>query len=471
METPHPIPVDATAPMQRDAQPAQHPEAIDTRWYSTFESLGAFQAYEYLDGDKTERKTQRTLFESGEIEQPILDYPLIDPNKLNAWEEGLLSLKRDIMEQEQNETVQMAYRRKINEKIAEVRMLRATLRGDLRRFRRYCEFIYGRPSRDVFSYTIRQLRIDATSAESSEGDSISSAARDLLEVLPDVTAVDSHIEFPDSDIIDSTRSVLMPATDLLIGAESLPNAQFASTEIQLTFQNVLNSLQAEGWSVIIVESSKTGISVDHETKQVKIPSVRSLSAVKLRSLIAHELGTHVQRRLNGERSKLMLLGLGLDRYERGEEGIATLKEQVIDPSVKDFSGLEGHLAISLAYGLDGTPRNFREVYDILKKHFYLKELRSGKNPEKAEKSAQTSAWSRCVRTFRGTNCSERGVCFTKDLIYREGNIGVWDVVRSNPDEMMRFQVGKYDPSNPDHIYILGQLGITDADLEELEEVN
>lgn len=54
-----------------------------------------------------------------------------------------------------------------------------------------------------------------------------------------------------------------------------------------------------------------------------------------------------------------------------------------------------------------------------------------------------------------------------DCAIAEGNIGVWNVVGKNPEEMMRFSVGKYDPTNPRHLWILDQLGITDADLKKL----
>jgi hypothetical protein len=56
---------------------------------------------------------------------------------------------------------------------------------------------------------------------------------------------------------------------------------------------------------------------------------------------------------------------------------------------------------------------------------------------------------------------------TRDIVYREGNIGVWRVVKNNPEEERRFSVGKYDPANPRHIWILEQLGISDEDLDNL----
>jgi hypothetical protein len=61
--------------------------------------------------------------------------------------------------------------------------------------------------------------------------------------------------------------------------------------------------------VIIDSSSKTAISVDLENKSIKIPESRVVTMKKLQSLIVHEVGTHVARRLNGERSSLQLLAL------------------------------------------------------------------------------------------------------------------------------------------------------------------
>ena len=63
----------------------------------------------------------------------------------------------------------------------------------------------------------------------------------------------------------------------------------------------------------------------------------------------------------------------------------------------------------------------------------------------------------------------RGVCCTKDIVYREGNIGVWDVLGKNPQELVRLSVGKYDPANSRHVYMLEALGITDQDIADLND--
>jgi len=165
----------------------------------------------------------------------------------------------------------------------------------------------------------------------------------------------------------------------------------------------------------------------------------------------------------------MLLGLGLDRYLRGDEGIATLREQSLEDKIEDFSGLGGHLAIGLAIGLDGQPRDFRSVYKIMESYFLFNNLKEGKTLAEAKEEAQKTAWDRCIRTFRGSDCKTPGICFLQDIVYREGNIAVWQVIKDNPAEMLRFNIGKYDPSNYRHIWILEQLGITDQDLADLEK--
>ncbi|MCR4263661.1 MAG: flavohemoglobin expression-modulating QEGLA motif protein, partial [Candidatus Roizmanbacteria bacterium] len=151
-------------------------------------------------------------------------------------------------------------------------------------------------------------------------------------------------------------------------------------------------------------------------------------------------------------------------YERGDEGVATMREQSLEDKMDDFADLGRHLAISLAYGLDGINRDFRAVYGIVEKQFLLEELLSGKDYQAALSTAQTLAWNRAVRTFRGTQC-RAGACFTKDIIYSEGNIATWIVMRENPDELFRLNVGKYDPANNRHLWVLDQLGISDQDIE------
>jgi len=437
----------------------------DSQWWEEFQKIGLFEAYEFLEGNKEYRNQQKEAFLQDKIENPTFDYPHLSAEDLQRRENELLELKKKIIEQESNPVVKQAYRWKINEKIATLRMLQATLAGDMRRFRRWSEFIYGKPSSEIFAFTIGETRQEAQKIleDPEASETLKEAAENLTRLLPQVNNI--SLSLPEEETVTQAREASKKLLQKLI--PELPELdKFDAPLIREAFTQALQRLQAEGWKVVIdEESSKTGIAVSQESQEVRIPATRKTSKEKLVALILHEIGTHVQRRLKGERSHLLLLGAGLDRYEKAEEGIATMREQITKEKIEKYAGLEGHLAISLAMGLDGQPRDFRKVFQILEALFYMRNLKRGKTPEEARKKAQSSAWTRCVRTFRGTDCKTRGACFTKDIIYREGNISIWKLVREHPEAMVKFDIGKYDPTNWRHLYILMVLGITDEDLE------
>jgi len=427
-------------------------EALDDKWYERFSACGSFADYEYLGGDKAVRESQKSDFIQGKCENPTLDYPDLEKLGIAQKEQELLQLKRDILEQETNETIKQIYRWKINEKIAELRMLGETSSGNDRRFLRYSKFIYGQPKKEVFAYTISQIKrvIDGKIDDPSEN--VREAVKRLSNEL--------------SDSLSSEQPKIAELKDFIkesSESEEFSDTEYNADEIKSAFEQALERYKLSGWNVVVVEKG-TAVSVSQENKNVNIPSSRKMKEGKLRALIEHEIGTHVLRREKGERAKLKLLGLGLDRYLKGEEGIATYEEQKI-LGANEFAGFDGHLAIALAMGIDGKKRDFRKVYEILKDYYFIN---SKKEESEAITQAENSAWNRCVRTFRGTTCNSPGMCLTRDIVYREGNIGVWNVVKNNPEEVKRFTVGKYDPDNPRHIWILEQFGINDNDLEELE---
>ena len=249
--------------------------------------------------------------------------------------------------------------------------------------------------------------------------------------------------------------------EIVSDSELVENQEEAIDVIKLA----LKELEIEeDWVVLVDEKSSAGnFRVAQEFKEVRVPSTenitrRKMSRNRLAGLVAHEIHTHVARRVNGERSKLMLLGFGLDRYVKGEEGVATYKEQQIT-GAKEFAGVPYYLAIAAAKGFDGVPRDFRDTFEFMKLYY------SGKGVN----DPNTSAWNTCVRIFRGTTCETPGAVFTKDLAYLAGNREVWTLVKNDENVVQKFSVGKYDPSREDHVAFLLQLGITEDDLAEVEK--
>jgi hypothetical protein len=434
-------------------RPENIPGALDDLWYKRFKRVGAFMDFEYLSGDKDHRNEQKNKFLSGEAENPDLDYPDLENFDFDDKEGWLLALKKEVIAREKNEVVEEAYRFRINEQLAVIRMLKATYSGDDRKFARYSEFIYGKPDNEIYQHTIYQVKEIVDQKVFHADPDISAAARRLNAGLFEALMNNENTLNPKDFNLPKVKS---------FGEEKV----YSADEIKTAFAEYLNKYQIKGWRVVVEKEGKfSGLNVSQQKRVINIPSTRKLKHSALLALMEHELGTHVLQRENGERSKLKLLGLGLDRSLRGEEGVATYREQKIK-GTKSFRGLDYHLAISLAQGIDGKKRNFREVFEVLKDYYFI---RSKKDKTDALEAAKTEAWNDCTRIFRGTTCKTRGACLSRDMVYREGNIGVWRLLKDNPEEEMTFSIGKFDPTNQRHMYILEQLAITDRDLEDLEK--
>ncbi len=457
--------------------PEAQREILDANWYDRFEKIGSFEGYTSFEIKKEEYpeafarfEEQKKKFISGEIQDPVLEYPKLDQEELVAREKSLLELKNEIINLEENEVVKQVYRWKINEKLVEIRMLQMAEKGDARLFKRYNEFVNGKPNIEIFNYIVGLVQKKIERAKTHEQDEVRVLAGELDSIFGHITP--ASFELPDTESITAAKeATLKEVHDLVtLSIDDVSDKKIESEEIATLFGEALQKLQADDWSVERVEGSRTSVHVSQENKKVEIPVNYSVVKKALEGLVAHEVGTHIARRKNGERTHLKLLGLGLDRYLKGEEGVATLREQSIMGKIDGFIGLEGYLGIGLAYGLDGEKRNFRGVYSVLEKYHTLDEVLSkGRTVTDAKKEAQTKAWSRTMRTFRGTDGKTPGTCYTKDLVYHEGNMAVWNVVKQNPAEMDRFSIGKYDPSNERHLWIMSQLGIGDKDLENLEQ--
>lgn len=438
-------------------------EQLDTRWFQRFAEAGNFQAYEYFAPENDDGAEQKKAFLDGDAVNPLFDYSRIDLERFRDAEAKLRTLKQEISEHEPNEGVRLAYKYRINEKLAEILLVKAAAAGDMRNFDRFTRFVYGEPSKEIFAMTMGEVRTTIDQAMASgNADAMQSASR--LAELVVVSEAPPDIASPSAEVFLGVKGETVAEFEhaLPAGVEG----PFSAEQIRDAFDSALKSLGVEGWTVLTIESSTTAVNTSQERREVTVPSSRTIKTKrKLNELILHELGTHVLRRENGERSRLMLLGLGLDRYEGFEEGVATLREDTRGKEFSEYAGLDGHFAVGLARGLDGRPRDFRETYTVLREYFLLKKLLGGKTTlADAESAASESAWKRTLRTFRRTDATTPGVCFTKDMIYREGNIAAWQVASTDLKSIETWNVGKFDGANPRHLYILRTLGILDEEV-------
>lgn len=206
---------------------------------------------------------------------------------------------------------------------------------------------------------------------------------------------------------------------LIKTVEAIPDAEDYSTqEIMEYFEQALAVVGAaeKGWKV---KKSKEGANViisKYRNRVIVGGHYKPLSPLRLRQIILHEVGCHVQKSM----------AAGPDwhytRFNENDEGLAIVLEQLLEPRFSHKRSLR-YLAMSLALGLDGKKRNFREVYEILWRASYI----VGKyNSDTAKKKAfyETS------RVFRGGLPKVRGAVFIKDKIYLEGNMNIWKALEA-----------------------------------------
>lgn len=503
-------------PSFEGSPPTKSPEALgennepyDAVLYEKFLAAGGrVEAYELLQGDPIYRDEQKKIFLASKTDNPKLDYPLLDdeyvreqnaraeaegrPERLltlDEREKSLLRFKNQLLTQnlsqerdlDKAELVQQLYRWKVNEKIATVRMLKAAHDGDMRKFRHYNYYIYGAPEKDIFAYTVRRLKEQIEECNSSENEEIKKAAKDLESVLPEDVPTTQAYQLPSPEIHQQIKEFTQQELGFLI---NLPpgKEQLETAEVQQAMEYALRTAGLKGWQV--VADQRDNMMVSHVDQTVYIPQGRTWLAQRVGELIAHEIGIHVQLAEKGKRSKLMLLGEGLDRFD-DTEGLTGMAEQGLREKLDEYSGLEPHLAVSLAFGIEeekdgqrqvySPRRDFRGVYEVMKKYYLLKDLlereesrQSGRPYLKEgspEEVAASEAWKRCVRTFRGSDCETSGTSLNKDIIYGRGNVLMYEVLNRDGDLMKKVMIGKYAPYRLRHVLILNM--ISDGDLETL----
>ncbi len=399
----------------------------------------------------------KDAFISGDLEEPGLRYGDVDMVGIEDRLEDLESLQQ-VVHALGNDLVVRAYQPKILELRHKYALLDAAGKGDDTGVRTASIALYGAPRPEFYAYAIRDLR----------------ARLDRVEAgYPGVDRVAEAVELLRPHALDGE----MPRFDF--DAISLPGIREYETSVTLRAQDIRVACEeafrtyglTEWKAVIDAPGERITFNTDQTLRTVFIPSDEDIALRKypltrerVRALVAHEIATHALRRENGAQSPLGLLGVGLAGYLRAEEGIATYREQ-LEGGARHFAGTFGYLAVSWAYGLDGTPRSFRQLFTLLVPYLFVSYLEHALSYDEPvdlvelERRVVRNAWARCVRVYRGTTGATPGCCFTKDIVYLEGNIAIWQLVTKGPSWERHFDLGKYDPTNEEHVAILRDLGM------------
>jgi hypothetical protein len=307
--------------------------------------------------------------------------------------------------------------------------------------------IFEVPTRELFTLTLSELQHRLK--RKGKTDLITDEDISGFSSLPDyetlVTAYPRTV-FP----LPSAGSVTSP-----LSVEELRESMVAELErIGLATTWTVNVDTSLKYHRVLVFYKKRIIILPSTEAFIKNKIAYSVTGRKAARLLVHEISTHVVRSTNGFKSRLKLLSIGLDRYTKGEEGVATFREQQLLGGGYYFAGFESYLAIGLAYGLDRNQvvRTPQELYRLLVK---INLVLHGNNRIHAE----YRAWKRILRTYFVTSQSGVFLVNPKDIVYRMGNTAIQALFTSGHYDDARIDVGMYDPSNASHVALLRELQI------------
>src|SRR5206468_320967 len=123
-----------------------------------------------------------------------------------------------------------------------------------------------------------------------------------------------------------------------------------------------------GWGVVL-DPSTHDTRIEPNIRSVILPT-KSISVTRIRTLLSHEIESHVFRNVAGERSSLALLGLGTKGSLATDEGLAqyfdreTALVQGIQMDESDLGFWIGTLATGLASRVLNPPMTFLPLFGI-----------------------------------------------------------------------------------------------------------
>jgi hypothetical protein len=413
---------------------------LDDRWFDAVRAIGnQVDEAQWLREHIRISEEEKDQFLNNEIENPEFSYGKGPKNEFNLNE--ISDLRAEIQRTEKDAVVLDLYLHKLERLEEGSVMLSALMNRSDTDFYQASVKLYGKPKKKYFSYVAKQIT-GLCDANKNENPVISKRLKRLV----------SKIDQTGSDISVDILPPIVPDSKTVASV----------SEVERIFQETLDRLEIEGWTIKIDdESSRSKFSVKPYSQIIHIPNQaqlllrpRRLTETQIQALAEHEIGVHVRRAYEGSRSSLRLLQLGLDSHHSGEEGLASYVQQQIE-GADEFYGFDRYFAACLATGMDGTKRDFRAVFSVMTDYYTLKYA----TEDVSESAAFNAAWDVCVRIFRGTSGRTPGAIYTKDIVYMEGNIGVWHLISDKPHVFESLFLGKFNPLISRHVKSLQTLDI------------
>jgi hypothetical protein len=376
--------------------------------------------------NQEEKLQQRKRFEKNEIRNPKLTHIKLK----NYQVENIIKhfLESDILLAQLPNELRRIYEIAIEDIILQQKILKASKTNDWESFTILNREYYGEINKDLWDYTIYQL------------DQFLIKSKNRKQALRIRSSV--NLEYDLSKAQEVQKLLLAPFpknlkkniyTLCLRELEIEDKDEFSTKEMVKIFEKVLNLYNIKNWTVEI-HPNYEGITISPDKKTLYLPKDKSYTKERIEHLIPHEIGVHIQRSYLNQRNNYKILTTSkLSHME--EEGLAMIVEDAIFGS-RNYGNL-GFLTVGLATGMDGTKRDFRDIYEFLIDYHSL-------NDNQTQEKLKNKAWTRCIKTFMGTDYETRGVCFFRTKGYFEKGFLIRKHLFKKPEDLAFVIRNKYN---------------------------
>lgn len=457
----------------------------------------AFQSYEMLANDAVAKKAD---FLAGNSQNPDLEYSKL--HDLSSMDKGILRLA-DVIEQLDHlvlsEEVRDVIASSLGYRLSEMEYIK--LLGRLDYVRHECadqelekelteavieasEALYGKPKSSVRDAALNEIwmNLDGKSWQgksrqlyddlrqgfvSAEGFVVTPMRRSdssevRLPIFDDSTAwAGAHFEEKNADI----EALLQQYWDEKVAIYG-DSYTCSPEDIVEAFSMVINMrdpedcagvrvVEAEGKTALSWESGQMAIIVG--MNRVHIPTSSMLFTRNV-----HEYGHHGQKAVNGLKTDIPVLGLGLytdtpdPDYLTFEEGYATIIESAMDGGQPTWLGGGMDYYLGIAFAAEGD--DFRSIFEKTWRYNLLQSVdETIEITDEMIEKVRSAAYTSCVRIFRGNPTNSRGdqpvPTYNKDLAYLAGKVKAMEYIReayeAKDGSLLDFaMLGKFDPTNP-----------------------
>jgi len=456
-----------TISLEKRSAEAKVDEGLFQSFQEITTSLKEFYSYLTIPSDKK----QEVVASWDHEKSPSLRAELTEADTqhlMNALA-GLVKMQAELPKDE--DPVHVLYGWKLDETIAQIGMVLSSANGNMEHFHKQNYEIYGAPDEVLYRAALDWVCNDAEIILTDE-DATEEQKTAAQEVVNQLTPMRGYRELlsPESEVFDKIRQDHYREGGyyaLLLDGVSQPDDVVTEEQGDLILEHVLRNNVGSNYAYEKRKGGSWGVS--HSTEKVYGPEAYNYSWERFVGLpLGHEIGTHLAEKQNALSGPLLLASVGLDRFERGTEGRAVIREQVPYDSFDEFGKLirwrdilRRHIAISYAEGVDEDERpEHHEVYEFMKKIDYMYILKDSDSADGAPDKARERTSTLLLRVLKGTD--GKGA-YLKDKVYLEGNVAAWlSAALRGASAISEADKAKYDINNSRHLLELIKLGVIDS---------